>query len=289
VRITNLHSGSRPVFSFEFFPPKDEAAAETLMATVAELRDMHTPDFVSVTYGAGGSTRDRTLKTIARVQGELKLTSMAHLTCVGHTKDELHGIVAQLVEAGVENILALRGDPPKGESEFVATEGGFSYAVELVRFLREEFDVCIGAACYPECHPESKTRQDDLEYARLKVEAGADFLTTQLFFDNRDYFEYVEQARARGIDVPVVPGIMPVTNLKQIKRFTNMCGASIPAELVERLERVQDDPGAVMAIGIEHAILQCRDLIENGAPGVHFYTLNKSYATRAILAALRGL
>ncbi|MEO0651891.1 MAG: methylenetetrahydrofolate reductase [NAD(P)H] [Planctomycetota bacterium] len=289
MKISNLHNGSRPIFSFEFFPPKTEEAAETLMSTVAELRDMHTPDFVSVTYGAGGSTRDRTLKTIGRIQGDLKLTSMAHLTCVGHTKEELRGIVRQLVDAGVDNILALRGDPPKGETEFKATEGGFSYAVELVQFLADEFDVCIGAACYPECHPESKTRQDDLEYARQKVDAGASFLTTQLFFENKDYFEYVEQARARGIDVPIVPGIMPVTNLKQIRRFTDMCGASIPAELVGRLEAVQDDPGAVMAIGIEHAILQCRDLIDQGAPGVHFYTLNKSFATRAILAALRGL
>lgn len=289
MKIDQLHGGSRPVFSFEFFPPKTEDAAEELMRAVSELKDMHTPDFVSVTYGAGGSTRDRTLKTIARIQGELKLTSMAHLTCVGHTVDELRGIVQQLVDAGVENILALRGDPPKGESEFKATAGGFRYAVELVRFLAEEFDVCIGAACYPECHPESKTRQDDLEYARQKVEAGAGFLTTQLFFDNDDYFEFVDRARQRGITVPIVPGIMPVSNLKQIKRFTEMCGASIPDSLVARLERVQDDPGAVMAIGIEHAILQCRGLLEGGAPGVHFYTLNKSYATRTILAALRGL
>jgi methylenetetrahydrofolate reductase (NADPH) len=289
LKISQLHGRARPVFSFEFFPPKDDAAAEELMRTVAELRDMHTPDFVSVTYGAGGSTRERTLQTVRRIQSELKITAMAHLTCVGHTREELRGIVGQLLDAGVENILALRGDPPKGEQAFVRPEGGFGYATELIQFLREGFDVCIGGACYPECHPEAKTREDDLEHARQKVERGASFLTTQLFFDNRDYFEYVDRARGLGLQVPIVPGIMPISNLKQIERFTKLCGARIPAGLRARLEPVREDPAAVMAIGIEHAILQCRDLLARGAPGVHFYTLNKSYTTRAILAALRGL
>ncbi|QDU66491.1 methylenetetrahydrofolate reductase [NAD(P)H] [Engelhardtia mirabilis] len=289
MRISQMHGLGAPVFSFEFFPPKTPEAVEELVSTVAELRDMHTPDFVSVTYGAGGSTRETTLATIARIQNELKITAMAHLTCVGHTAAELKTIVQQLVDAGVENILALRGDPPKGETEFTRTSGGFGYASELVGFLQQNFDVCIGGACYPECHPESKTRADDLDYARQKVAAGASHLTTQLFFENRDYFEYVERARKMGIEVPIVPGIMPITNVKQIQRFTKMCGAQIPEALLGRLERVADDPGAVMAIGIEHAILQCRDLIAGGAPGVHFYTLNKSYATRSILAALRGL
>lgn len=276
-----------PIFSFEFFPPKTEEAANQLMRTVSELGSALQPDYVSVTYGAGGSTRERTLELVTRIQSELRVTAMAHLTCVGHTREELREIVGRLEGAGVENVLALRGDPPQGETAFVATEGGFRHASDLAAFLAAESSLDIGGACYPESHPESKTAADCLHWTAQKVKGGVRFLVTQLFFDNGDYFRYVARARAAGIDCPIVPGIMPITNVAQIERFTKMCGSRIPEGLRTRLEAVRDDPGAVMATGTEHAILQCRELLQKGAPGIHFYTLNKSYATRAILAALR--
>ncbi len=279
----------QPVFSFEFFPPKTEEAAEALIRTVDDLRQMLAPDFVSVTYGAGGSTRDRTIGLVTRIQNELRITAMAHLTCVGHTKDELRGVVDRLVEGGVGNVLALRGDPPRGEERFVATDGGFAHGSELAAWLREHYDIGIGGACYPEAHPESPSVGDDLRWTAHKVENGAAFLITQLFFDNSTYFKYVERVRNAGIAVPIVPGIMPVTNVSQIERFTKMCGATIPEGLHARLRRYEGDPSTVMAIGIEHAIRQCRELLERGAPGIHFYTLNKSAATRSILAAIKPI
>ena len=256
------------------------------MRTVADLKDALNPDFVSVTYGAGGTTRARTLECVTRIQNELGITAMAHLTCVGHSRDELREIAGKLVDEGVENVLALRGDPPRGETSFEAVEGGFEHATELIELLKSDFDIGVGAACYPEMHPESGDAGDDLRWTVRKVELGADFLVTQLFFDNRDYFSFVERARKAGVAVPIVPGIMPITNVAQIERFTKMCGARIPPQLLKRLKRVEEDPGAVMATGIEHALKQCRELLERGAPGLHFYTLNKSYATRTILAAV---
>ena len=283
-----MHGRGRPVFSFEFFPPKSDEGARNLMATVADLRDALQPDFVSVTYGAGGTTRERTLECVSRIQSELQLTAMAHLTCVGASEGDLCEVVGRLIGNGVENILALRGDPPRGESSFTPTVGGFAHASELVAYLEDNYQVDIGAACYPEQHPESSDVAGDLEWTRAKVQNGASFLITQLFFDNQLYFAFVERARAAGIEVPIVPGIMPITNVAQVERFTSMCGATIPPALKARLDAVRDDPGASMATGIEHAIVQCRELLERGAPGVHFYTLNKSHATRSILAALRG-
>ena len=283
-----MHGRDAPVFSFEFFPPKTDAGANNLMRAAAELKDMVAPDFISVTYGAGGSTRGRTLECVTRIQSELGVTAMAHLTCVGHTVDDIREVVGRLLGAGVENILGLRGDPPQGQERFEAPPGGFANASELIEFLAENYDVGIGGACYPEVHPESGSPEDDLRWTRHKVDCGAEFLITQLFFDNDDYFGFVERARAAGIDVPITPGIMPVTNVGQVKRFTGMCGARIPDELLERLNRYEDDPGSVMAVGIEHAIEQCRGLLDAGAPGVHFYTLNKSQATRSILAAIRA-
>ena len=292
MRIATLYGGDHPVFSFEFFPPKTPEAAQGLMKTVAELRDVHKPDWVSVTYGAGGSTRGLTVELVSRIQSELGLPTMAHLTCVGHTASELKDVVDQLLANGVQNVLALRGDPPKGEADFVRTEGGFGYASELVTFLRETYghdELGIGGACYPESHPESTDAASDLRWTVHKVEQGVGFLITQLFFDDADYLTYVERAKAAGLTVPIVPGIMPITNVKQIERFTKMCGASIPTDLHERLKRYADDPASVMAIGIEHAVRQCRELLDAGAPGLHFYTLNKSHATRSILAAIRPL
>jgi methylenetetrahydrofolate reductase (NADPH) len=275
------------VFSFEFFPPKTDAGAESLMRTVADLKASVEPDFVSVTYGAGGSTRDRTHEIVTRIQNELGTPAMAHQTCVGATRDEIAANVERLLAAGVENVLALRGDAPADAAAFVPQAGGFAHATDLIAFLEGRFELSVGAACYPESHPESPDADEDLRWTKAKVERGARFLITQLFFDNSDYFGFVERARAAGIGAPIVPGVMPITNVAQIERFTRMCGARIPERLLDRLRPVQDDPGAVMAIGIEHAIEQCRGLLADGAPGLHFYTLNKSHATRGILAALK--
>ena len=288
MRIDELFGRGRPVFSFEFFPPKSDEAARKLLATAADLREMLQPDFVSVTYGVGGSTRGRTIELVSRLQSE-GLTAMAHLTCGGHTRGELADILARLEGRGIENVLALRGDPPKGEQSFTVNEDGFAHASELAAFVRDGHRMCIGGACYPEAHPESPDADDDLRWTKHKVESGASFLITQLFFDNEDYFQFVERAREAGIDVPIVPGIMPITNVSQIERFTKMCGAKIPEDLHARLERYADDPSTVMAIGIEHAIRQCRRLLEGGVPGIHFYTLNKSHAARSILAAIKAI
>ncbi|MFT4543120.1 MAG: methylenetetrahydrofolate reductase (NADPH) [Planctomycetota bacterium] len=287
MKISDLYDKGKTVISFEFFPPKTDAGAAKLMETVADLKSAVEPDFVSVTYGAGGSTRERTHQVVTQIQNELDLLAMAHQTCVAASKDEIRRGIQSLVDAGITNVLALRGDPPEGESGFIASEDGFNHATDLLQFLGEEFDICLGAACYPEDHPESSSQDDDMKWTIAKQKAGAGFLVTQLFFDNRFYFDAVARAREQGLTVPIIPGIMPVTNVSQVERFTKMCGATIPQKLLGRLRRHQDDPAAVMATGIEWAITQCRELIEGGAPGLHFYTLNKSHATRSIVAAVR--
>lgn len=287
MRIHDVYGHDRPIFSFEFFPPKTDEGALNLMNTVADLKAAVEPDFVSVTYGAGGSTQDRTHEVVTRIQKDLGITAMAHQTCVGVTRDGIRTGVERLMASGIENILALRGDPPKEDAQFEPTDEGLAHASELIEFLRAHFDISIGAACYPEQHLESPNLEEDLRWTRRKVELGAGFLISQLFFDNAHYFAFVDHARASGIEAPIVPGLMPITNVAQVERFTKMCGARIPSELLDRLHRVADDPAAVMATGIEHAITQCRELLERGAPGLHFYTLNKSHATRSILAALR--
>lgn len=286
--IRNLFAANGPLFSFEFFPPKTEQGERALLRTVEQLRALN-PSFVSVTYGAGGSTRHKTIGLVAQIKQEYGVEAMAHLTCVGHSRDEIAAILDGLAERGIENVLPLRGDPPKGETAFVRAENGFGYAAELVRFIRErQHAFCLGGAGYPEGHVECPDRSQDLEHLRQKVAAGLDFVITQLFFDNADYFDFVARARAAGISIPIIAGIMPITNFSQIQRFTQMCGAKIPAPLQQRLTTVQDDEAAVRAIGIEHATAQCRQLLERGAPGIHFYTLNQSPATAAILAELRG-
>jgi methylenetetrahydrofolate reductase (NADPH) len=214
---------------------------------------------------------------------------MAHMTCAGADEAQIRANVGKLLDNGIENILALRGDPPRGDGDFQAVSGGFRHANELIDCLKRQFAVDIGAACYPEKHVESKSEEEDLRWTKAKADAGAAFLITQLFFDNGFYKRFVARARAAGIGVPIVPGLMPITNVAQVERFTKLCGACIPDELLSRLHRVQDDPAAVMATGIEHAITQCRELLESGAPGLHFYTLNKSHATRSILAAVRRM
>ncbi|MGC4063717.1 MAG: methylenetetrahydrofolate reductase [NAD(P)H] [Polyangiaceae bacterium] len=274
--------------SFEFFPPKDEAGVEQLFRTVAELTEQ-TPAYVSVTYGAGGSTRRLTVDLVRRIKAETGIEAMAHLTCVGMTKDELAQVLEQLAEAKIDNILALRGDPPKGSSEFVAPKGGFVHAEELVAYIRERFpEICIGVAGYPERHPEAKDFASDLLALKGKCDAGADFVVTQLFFDDRDFLAYVERARALGIEAPIVPGIMPITNVSQIKRFTAMCGAHVPARLLAQLEAVQDNPDAVRAMGVAHAVEQCERLLRSGVPAIHLYTLNRSTASLEILRTLNA-
>lgn len=279
--------GHGPTFSFEFFPPKDADGLERLFETIAELRP-YEPAYVSVTYGAGGSSRRLTVDLVRRIKHEVGIEAMAHLTCVGASREELVGVLGELEHHRIENVIALRGDPPRGEASFVRAEGGLGHGAELVALIRARYDFCIAAACYPEKHVEAASLEQDLAHLKAKVELGVDFLITQLFFDNADYYRFVERARAAGIGVPIVAGIMPITNLSQIKRFTALCGAKIPPALLARLEACDGDNDAVRAIGIEHATAQCRDLIGQGVPGVHFYTLNRSLATRHILDRLRG-
>ena len=279
---------AEPVFSFEFFPPKTEEGERNLQTALRELGPLE-PSYVSVTYGAGGSTRDRTIEIVKSLKDEHGLEAMAHLSCVGTTQEELREILDEVRDAGIDNVLALRGDPPQGESEWRPHPGGLHYSTELATLIREHYDVCIGAACFPEVHPEAVDLAHDLKFLKEKVAAGATFLITQLFFDNRLYFDFVDEARAAGIDVPIIPGIIPVTNVDQIKRFTQMIHASIPAPLLDQLELRREDADAVIQFGVAYATLQCADLLARGAPGIHFYTLNKSPATRAILSALRTL
>ncbi len=286
-RIADLLRAGGPLFSFEFFPPRTEAAARTLARTVAELAPLN-PAFVSVTYGAGGSTRALTLETVSRLSAETGITVMAHLTCVGHDRAELRRILADLRRAGVRNLMALRGDPPRGETTFVPPTDGFAHADELIRFIRAEgFDFCIGAACYPEGHLESEDRAQDLAYVQGKVAAGAEFLITQLFFDNAFYFDFLRRARAVGVTVPIIPGIMPITDVAQVQRITRLCGATIPTRLQLQLERCET-ADEVFQVGLRWALAQFRDLLAGGAPGIHFYTLNRSSATRRILEAICG-
>jgi methylenetetrahydrofolate reductase (NADPH) len=288
MRIGDLLGENGPVFSFEFFPPKTDQGEQTLFQTIERLRSLQ-PSFVSVTYGAGGSTRHKTVELVRRIKHDVGIEAMAHLTCVGADRDGIHTVLESLLAAGIENVLALRGDPPREQAAFVKPANGFGYASELVRFVRERgFNFCLGGACYPEGHVECRDLRQDLEHLKHKVDCGLDFVITQLFFDNADYFAFVARARARGIQVPIIPGIMPITNVAQIERFTAMCGARIPGPLLTRLDRARDDEAAVRRIGIEHATAQCRELLLGGAPGIHFYTLNQSTATRAIFEHLRA-
>jgi methylenetetrahydrofolate reductase (NADPH) len=285
MRISDALATMRPFFSFEFFPPKDDDGSRQLFATIAALQPLR-PAFVSITYGAGGSTRARTVALAKQIQQEIGLTVVAHVTCVGSTRAELREIFDDLARAGIENVLALRGDPPKGATEFVAPAGGFAHASELIAMLRRNYDFCIGAACYPEKHPEAATMANDLEHLREKVDAGADFLVSQLFFDNDSFFAFERRARAAGIGTPMLPGLMPITNFEQIKRFVAMCGATIPPKLHVEMELRKGDPEAVEALGVAFASMQAVALLQSGAPGIHFYTLNKSPATRAIVSSL---
>jgi methylenetetrahydrofolate reductase (NADPH) len=288
MKIQELFDKGSPVFSFEFFPPKDDAGMASLMETVESLQDLH-PSFVSVTYGAGGSTRRKTIEITKRIKHELGIEAMSHLTCVGHSRDEISAILDEIEAAAIENIMTLRGDPPRGQTDFVPHPDGFSHANELVAFIRSRKPgFCLGVAGYPEGHPEAPSKEADLTHLKRKVDAGANFIVTQLFFDTRDYFDLIERARAIGIGLPVIPGIMPITDVVQIKRFTQMCGAKIPPELLAELEMADGNREAVVEVGIRYSTAQCEALLKNGAPGIHFYTLNKSTSTRTILSNLQS-
>jgi len=285
VKIDTLLQHRRPCISFEFFPPKTDAGVENLLKTIKSLRILN-PGFVSVTYGAGGSSRERTLEVARRIKRELDIEPMAHVTCTGHSRAELVEIFNDLQAEGIENIMALRGDPPKGQANFERHPEGFAYAADLIAMLRERFPFAIGASAYPEKHPEAASLDSDIANARRKVDAGATFLVTQFFFENDDYFTYVDRARAAGIDVPIIPGIMPVTNYEAVARMLAMNGGKLPQSLLAELEARRDEPEAVAELGVAYTSLQCRELLQRGAPGLHFYTLNKSPATRAIVSAL---
>ena len=278
-----------PVFSFEFFPPKTEEGVTSLFRTVEALRPLG-PAYVCVTYGAGGSTRARTVELVKKLKHEIEVEAMAHLTCVGSSREELASVLDELHAAGIRNVMALRGDPPKGESAFRPHPDGFAHASDLVAFIRAQpkrWDFCIGAAAYPEGHVETRDLARDLAHLKTKVDAGVDFLVTQLFFDNPRYFGFVERARAAGVAAPILPGIMPIQSVEQIERMTKMCGASLPRILGAAMDVRREDGEAARDLGLSYATLQCADLLRRGAPGIHFYTLNRSPSTRAILSALR--
>jgi len=282
VRIPDLYAQKRPVFSFEFFPPKSAEGAQTLFETISQLAELE-PDFVSVTCPGELRRRPLTFDLVTRIKRELGIEAMAHLVTIDYDRDELGQILSELREQGLQNVLALRGDLPPEHDPGAPCD--FPHAADLAAFARP-FGFSVGGASHPERHPESPDWESEIRYAHAKVEAGCEFLVTQLFFDNEDYFRYVDRARAAAIDVPIVPGIMPVTSLKGIRRMAAMNGNRIPSELSRALEEVEDEPAALRTIGVEWATLQCEGLLARGAPGIHFYTLNRSPATRSILRAL---
>ena len=284
--ISELFALQRPLRSLEFFPPKDDLGLEALRNAATALKRI-APDFVSVTYGAGGTTRDRTAQASAMLKNDFGFTVMPHLTCVGHPRAELQEVADRIHANGFRNIMTLRGDPPKGDTTFTPAPDGLRYASELVTLLKARHaDFCLGVAGYPEKHPEAATLDSDLDNLKRKIDNGGGFITTQLFFDNTAYYRYVDRCRARGITVPIVPGIMPVLSLKQVQRLTAMCGAALPQKLTTRLEVAAENTDVVELIGIEWALTQIRDLLAHGAPGYHLYIMNRAKSALAMAAGL---
>jgi methylenetetrahydrofolate reductase (NADPH) len=282
-----LAGASEPIFSFEFFPPKTEEGVTNLFGTVEALRGLE-PTYCSVTYGAGGATRDGTVEIAGEIKRRFGIETMAHLSCVGETIEGLSEVLSRIEGAGLENVLALRGDPPRGEPEFRSPPGGLSSATELAEFIgARNPGFALGGSCFPEVHPEAPSLEADLAYLRTKLEAGISFLITQLFFDNQVFFDWVVEARRAGIDVPIIPGIMPIAGYAQIRRFCEICEATIPEPLAAAMEALGGDPEAELQLGIAYAARQCEELLAAGVPGIHFYTLNRAPATRAIVSALR--
>lgn len=288
MKITDLFKNNPRTFSFEFFPPKDEISAVDFGINVGQLLKLN-PSFVSVTYGAGGSTQERTFALVDYLQNKIGLTTMAHYTCVNASRDKVRYDMEKLLAAGIENLMLLRGDPPKGQESYIAAADGFAYASEMIAFVKSFARVSVGAAAYPEKHPEASDIVADIAHLKQKVEAGADFLLTQLFFDNERYFNFVNQAQRAGVYNRIIPGIIPLTSYSQIKRFTQMSGATIPPALAEAMERYANDPERMYRVGVEYSVGQCAELLRNGAPGIHFYTLNKSRATVEIYEELQGM
>jgi methylenetetrahydrofolate reductase (NADPH) len=288
MRVDEIIASKRPTFSVEFSPPRDAEKEKALFETARQLRDLE-PDFVSVTYGAGGSTRDGTVEITRALKDDLGFETMAHLSCVGETTEGLTATLDKIAAAGIENVFALRGDPPRGEGDFEQPEGGLGSAAELTGFIESgPWDFALGGACFPEVHPEAPDLDTDLAYLKQKVAAGASFLTTQLFFDNQVYFDFVAAARAAGIEVPILAGVIPVGSFAQTKRICELCEASIPAPLEAAFEAAGDDPGREFELGVAFAAQQCSELLIAGAPGIHFYALNRAPATRAVLGALKA-
>lgn len=277
-----------PVISFEFFPPKTDEGDRTLLEkTVPALKELQ-PDYCSVTYGAGGGTREKTLMLVDRIQREHQLTAMSHLTCVNATAEELRAVLLEAMARGIRNILALRGDPPGGNGVFAKTEGGFEFSYQLVRFIREMGDFCIGTAGFPEGHIACKEgREVDWDRLKAKIDSGADFVLTQLFFNNQDFFRFRDYLAKKGVSVPICPGIIPILSAGQIKRFTALCGAGLPAPLVASLEKYLENDEACAEFGIDYATRQCEELLRGGVPGLHFYTLNKARSTSQVVRNLR--
>ncbi|MEA3493770.1 MAG: methylenetetrahydrofolate reductase [NAD(P)H] [Candidatus Margulisiibacteriota bacterium] len=283
MKVADALKKGEPTLSFEFFPPKNEKQEENLYAVLAQLKEFK-PDFVSVTYGALGTTREKTFRWVKDIKTKYQIEPVAHLTCVAADKESILAQINELAKMGVENILALRGDPPEGEKDFKSPVGGFKYAKDLMLFIKKRMpQFCLGGAGFPEGHKGSKSLEKDVRHLKEKVDAGAEYIITQLFFDNRFYFDFVERCKKNGINVPIIPGIMPITSLKQVKKMTEMCGASIPQKLLEKIGNSED----VETVGVEHAVSQCRELLEAGVPGLHFFVMNKSGPISKILNQLK--
>ncbi len=288
MRIADAYRSGKPVFSFEFFPPRSDEAMRRLHDTITALKPLE-PDFVSVTYGAGGSTRELTTRLVTEIKRDHSIETMAHLTCVGHTADELAGILDRFAEAGIENVIALRGDPPRGQRAFVATPGGFAHGSDLARMIRSGWSFCVAGATYPEGHIDLRDVENDIRFAKLKQEIGVEVLITQLFFDPAVYLRFVDRARRAGVTIPIVPGVMPITAASQLSAdgMFARCGATVPDALRRRIEGAASEE-AVQSAGIAWALGQCRVLLESGAPGIHFYTLNRSRSAYAVYQGLRA-
>jgi methylenetetrahydrofolate reductase (NADPH) len=279
-------SANKPVFSFEFFPPKTKEGEEKLKTTISDLKKLN-PAFVSVTYGAGGSTRDKTIDLCAEIQNQYSITSMSHFTCVGVNKKEIKDLLVLIQSKKIENVIALRGDPPAGQGKFSKHPDGFSHATELTQFIRSEgFDFCIAGGAYPEKHPDSPTPEDDVFFLKCKNEAGASFFITQLFFSNQLFYQFLEKVRSAGVTAPIIPGIMPITNFSQIQRFKDLANCYIPQDLITELEQLQDDKVEFLKRSLLFTVEQCKDLLKKGVSGIHFYTLNQSSATIEVMKQL---
>jgi methylenetetrahydrofolate reductase (NADPH) len=285
---TRKHKAGKAAISFEFFPPKTEEGERILFEkTLPELMELN-PDYCSVTYGAGGTTRDKTLSIVEKIQNDFKLTAMSHLTCVNATRDEVRAVIEDAKSRGITNLLALRGDPPGGVGDFKATEGGMEYSYQLVELIRELGGFSIGVAGFPEGHIACKEGKEvDWQRLKKKIDCGSDFVVTQLFFDNQDFFQFQDYLQnQQNVTCPIIPGVFPILNAKQIKKFTEMCGAILPSALISQLKDFEDDPEGATEFGIEYATQQCRELLDAGVPGIHFYTLNKTHSTARILKNL---